>query len=322
MGGSTLRQKRKKKKSSAGAVLALVALLGCAAAVVVLDVGNVRERLADWLLTDKPQQSAPEPSDHGDSDNPQAAGTETPSADGNEAKATAEDAKGSGADGAQNRQGGGNDAAVDGWPRLATVRANADVSGLKEGAKLRIDLPAAGTFSYRQWRATPGVEGVQNDAVVASLIFEAALRAGLEVGERHIHPSLPTGTRAGFDVDVSEGKDLTLRNGYTFPVALTLASSGGTLIAEVKGDAPEDWKAPSVTVSEPQTFQPERMELVSADRSELGVTTGKPGLLVKVYVNGQLAHKDFYAPVPTRIVRAPSQDMQEAFRHDGSLSGS
>ena len=245
----------------------------------------------------------------GKADNRAGSGTE---GDGGRAAAA-------GMEGVPDGQAAGPSAA--GWRRLASAQAPEGASIVKEGVAFRIDLPADGMFSYQLWRRREGTDGVLNDDAFASLILEAALRAGLEAGERHIHDALPAGVRAGFDADVSEGRDLTLRNPHAFPAALLITASGGTLTAEWIGDAPADWTAPAVTVSEPQIFRPERIELIGADRSHTGESPGRPGMLVKVYADGRLLHKDFYAPVPARIVRAPGEEERSAFVHDGSLNG-
>ena len=292
-------------------MLTVVLLAGCAALIGAwaADIGPARELAARFLAADKPAATA---DDGASAEREEAEGGEGLPAAGDEPEVHS-----------QGSSSGLPDVPdIGGWMRLSWVRASDGApAALEDGAAYRIDLPPGGMFSYRLWRESDGKAGIRNDDIIASLIVESALRAGLEAGERHIHDALPAGVKAGFDADVSDGRDLTLRNPHAFPVALLVAASGGVPAAEWKGDAPADWRAPAVTVSEPETFRPERIQLISLDRTRTGDSSGKPGMLVKVYVDGRLEHKDFYAPVPARSVRAPTEEEVGAFRHDGSLDG-
>ena len=331
-----LRQKRKRRKSSVGKILSILILIaGAGYAAYAFNFLGFGDRMDTWLdggFVSKPPgfsetsaSALPEgaladpgsPAENAESESaagepPRAAnGTETPR--GAQAAEPSQAMEASGPPETPQRS--------EEWVRLAIVDAPDGTEGaLREGARLRIELPAGGAFSYRQWRSSPEGEAVLSDTPVASLLFETALRTGLETGERHIHARLPAGVRAGFDVRVSEGRDLSFYNPYDFPVALIVTAGNGALAAEAVGQAPADWKAPEVSVSQPLVLEPERVELISVDGSQIGTIAGNPGMLVKVYVNGRLSHKDFYAPIPTRTLREPTEEERDAFRHDGSLS--
>jgi len=305
--------------------LAVIAAVGCAA--YAANFMGLGDRMDAWLGSGFTPTASSTPE-------PPASATPSGAAAGSESAAT--DNGGSGtaggkpsqaantAESSQAESGAVSPEAAqpeEGWVSLTAVTAPDGAAGaLQEGARLRIELPAGGSFSYQEWRSSPEGAAVRNDTLVASLLLETALRAGLETGERHIHAELPAGVRAGFDADVSEGRDLTFFNPHDFPVALIVTAENGTLAAEAKGESPFGWKAPTINVSSPLMLGPERVELISADGSQAGTVAGKPGMLVKVYADGRLLHKDFYPPVPVRAIRGPTEEEREAFRHDGSLS--
>jgi hypothetical protein len=161
-------------------------------------------------------------------------------------------------------------------------------------------------YSFLQWMEENG-SGVQvtqqEQSRVASLLYEAALRGGLEVGERHPHAALPAGVAPGFDTEIkTKGKDLTIYNPWQFPVKLETTLASGETSLSLKGAADPKWKAPQVKV-EQQTLNPETILL--ADHNTTSRTTkqqGSPGMAVTVLCDcmqpGQekVFSKDVYLP--------------------------
>lgn len=155
---------------------------------------------------------------------------------------------------------------------------------------------------------------------VAGLLYESALRTGLAVGERYPHQDLPDYAASGFDVFYSpDAKDLTIYNPFDFAVTAGVAYTGDVPIVYFAGTPTEKWKAPKIQVVK-ETFAPEKIVLsdFSLPAGEVTRDNGKDGLLVKVYGdylnNGQnvLIAKDFYAPHPQVIARAPSPEEARA----------
>lgn len=152
---------------------------------------------------------------------------------------------------------------------------------------------------------------------VASLLYEAAVRAGMKVGERNPHQDLPAYAAAGFDVEiVPDKKDLTLYNALEFPVTVGVMYNGESPILTMNGAPTGNWKAPKITVST-EAFAPERVILTDftlIGRGEVRRSEGSLGTLAKVYADWkndgktEQLSKDFYAPRPVVVARGPSAD--------------
>lgn len=201
------------------------------------------------------------------------------------------------------------------------VAVNANEKAWLEQAGL-IKLESGKLFSYQAWLTEVSKGKVPEKKAdelshVASLLYEAALRAGMQVGERYAHQDNPAYAPAGFDVDFQgELKDLTFYNSLGVPITVGVIYNGESPVVTFNGKPKVDWKAPKITVSK-EVFAPENMFLTDftltgqgdAKRSE-----GQSGLLVKVFADekndgkNELIYKDFYAPHPIVIAKAPTAE--------------
>jgi hypothetical protein len=151
---------------------------------------------------------------------------------------------------------------------------------------------------------------------IAGLLYEAALRGGLTIGERHIHQELPSYATKGFDVAYQEnGKNLTLLNPHEFTVLAGVVISGNYPIVYLKGKADAKWAPLNLEVVD-ESLNTEKVELVDFALGTGGGETkrqeGKKGLLVQVRTKGsevvRVLAKDYYAPVPTIVARGPTAE--------------
>ncbi|WNR42385.1 VanW family protein [Paenibacillus roseipurpureus] len=183
-----------------------------------------------------------------------------------------------------------------------------------------IKLDPGKLFSYQAWlnEVSKGkAPEKKNDDLshVASLLYEAALRAGMGIGERYAHQDNPAYAPAGFDVDFQpDKKDLTFYNSLGVPVTVGVIYNGETPVVTLNGKPKGDWKAPKITVSK-EVFAPENMivtDFTLVGQGDVKRSDGLPGLLVKVFNDekndgkNQLIYKDFYAPHPIIIAKAPT----------------
>ncbi|HEX7056019.1 MAG TPA: hypothetical protein VF260_02315 [Bacilli bacterium] len=195
--------------------------------------------------------------------------------------------------------------------RAVSLQAVAD-SVRKNATSLdNLQISANGMFSFAKfWQANK----LTADDTVASVFYEAAIRAGFAVGERHIHRDLPEGLAPGFDVDVAAGKDLALFNPYSFAVTCRVGAEGDKLAVELLAPENAEWQTPTIAITQ-ETFPAEQINLVDFALPAGGTVkreAGKDGVLIKVAgkINGEqkVIAKDFYAPHPAVIARAPSDE--------------
>lgn len=197
---------------------------------------------------------------------------------------------------------------------------------VSDGAKAWLDELAKVTlkpnelFSLDAWVKNTVVSAkleLKQDEIsqIAGLLYETALRAGLTIGERHIHQELPAYATAGYDVAYQDGKDLTLFNPNKFTMQVGVALSGSYPIVYLKGSPDAKWTPVSLEVVQ-EPFQAEKVELVDfnlgAGKGETTQQEGKPGLLVQVKAKeGDIVHvvaKDYYAPLPKVVARGPTAE--------------
>lgn len=175
-------------------------------------------------------------------------------------------------------------------------------------------------FSLEEWvkktTAEAKLEMKQEEiSQIAGLLYETALRAGLTIGERHIHQELPAYATAGFDVAYQyNGKNLTLLNPHEFTLQAGVVYSEDYPVVYLKGVPKGKWAPVNLeTIQEP--FNPEKVELVDFSLGTGGGENkkqeGKKGLLVQVRTKGEevrLLAKDYYAPLPTVVARGPTTE--------------
>lgn len=185
-----------------------------------------------------------------------------------------------------------------------------------------IKLDAGKMFSLQAWVTEVSKGKVPEQKAdelshVASLLYEAALRSGMPVGERYAHQDNPSYAAAGFDVDFqSENKDLTFYNSLGVPITVGVIYNGETPIVTFNGKPKADWKAPKITVNK-EVFAPESVfvtDFTLAGQGDAKRSEGLSGLLVKVFADekndgkNELRYKDFYAPHPIVIAKAPTAE--------------
>lgn len=164
-----------------------------------------------------------------------------------------------------------------------------------------IALPPDSLFSLREH--VP-VHRLAEWSPAASLLAEAALKAGLEVAERHTGMVMPDGVKPGYEsLLVGKNRDLKLYNDLPFDVWITVDTSRNLPEIRIVGHPPFGWKPPVITETV-ERFEPETMVLINFDEEKPYKPwwTSREGLLVKVYRTEdgerELLYKDFYAPLP------------------------
>jgi hypothetical protein len=220
------------------------------------------------------------------------------------------------------------DAAAGGKKLLAQAQSIVTVS---TNEQLWLDLTSTirfekgKLFSYNAWInemvKTKRQETKENELQhIAGLVYEAAVRGGLMIAERHTHLTIPDYAASGFDVDYQpNSKDLVIYNPYDFEMTVGVAGSGSTPILTLSGTPSSSWKAPKITVAK-ESFTQEKAIVTdyAMGGGEARRSEGAPGLLVKVYTDAkldgknELVTKDFYAPSPVIIARAPSSEELKA----------
>jgi hypothetical protein len=199
-------------------------------------------------------------------------------------------------------------------PVNANERAWLDLVGL-------IKLEPGKLFSYNTWFAEQKAKTPEKKeselSHIAGMLYEAAIRSGMKVGERHAHLDIPSYASAGFDVEyLPDKKDLTFYNSLGFAVSVGVIYYGESPALMFNGIPSPAWMAPKITVNK-EAFTPERMLLTDftlIGRGEVVRNEGVPGLLVKVYSDAkndgksELLYKDFYAPRPVIIARGPTAE--------------
>ncbi|MGG1515074.1 VanW family protein [Paenibacillus oryzisoli] len=204
------------------------------------------------------------------------------------------------------------------------VAANANEKVWLEQVGL-IKLEPGKLFSFQAW-LEEAVKGKapepKSDELshVAGLLYEAAVRAGMHVGERYPHQDNPSYASSGFDVDFQkDSRDLTFYNSLGFPVTVGIVYNGDSPIVTMNGKPKAEWKAPKITVSS-EIFAPETIVLTDfslVGQGDVKRSEGLQGLLVKVFADkndgkNELLYKDFYAPHPVMMAKAPSAEELKA----------
>lgn len=70
---------------------------------------------------------------------------------------------------------------------------------------------------------------------MASALYTAALKSGLEISEHHNNPYYPNYGLAGFDAFVGNGSDLVIRNNREYPVSIEITYDGESIVVTVRG---------------------------------------------------------------------------------------
>ncbi len=203
---------------------------------------------------------------------------------------------------------------------LATVSGTVAADDGQRALLMQLDgmkIASRGVLSIEDWLSEAEIsEPASYNWVLSqmsSLIYEAALRSGLEPVERYLHDELPEGMKPGFDVRYEHGKrNFSIYNPTDHEVYLQLAFDNQQATLSIRGVMGEDWQQPAIRVSAPENFAPETI-LVVDHQNRTGRTVARPGregLLVKVYRKigdepEELVAKDYYAPQPELITVPP-----------------
>lgn len=199
---------------------------------------------------------------------------------------------------------------------------------LTEGAKkwlnelAKVSLQPQELFSLDEWvKSTAEKEKLdkqQEDiSHIAGLLYEAALRGGLSIGERHTHQDLPAYASPGFDVVYQENtRNLTLSNPYSFAMQIGAVTADHTPPAVYFKGSPDGKWAPVNLEVAVEPVQPEKVEMVDftlgAGKGETLRREGKKGMLILVKAKeGELTRvitKDYYAPLDAVVARGPTAE--------------
>lgn len=157
-----------------------------------------------------------------------------------------------------------------------------------------IVIPPGATFSFnhtvKSWSADQGYRkapvSYDGELVPAfgggvcqtsTTLYNAALRAGLPIVERHHHVFAPHYVPPGCDAAVAYPNiDLRFRNPYSWPLRLHVATEGDQLIAEIRGAHRPD-SAAEVVPHVLTATTPERITYAVADNTPGRVFTRNPG---------------------------------------------
>ena len=150
-------------------------------------------------------------------------------------------------------------------------------------------------------KSMPGVAG--GICQVSTTLYNAALRAGLEIIERHPHSQPVDYVPPGLDATVSEdaGLDLRIKNQLDVPVTIGARMEGARLIVDVRADLLMPQNIHVAT----EVLDVERPRLLGSGSNNARVSSGKNGVRVAVWrsididgtVHRELISEDYYKPI-------------------------
>jgi hypothetical protein len=168
-------------------------------------------------------------------------------------------------------------------------------------------------FVYSEWFAA--VESKLSEqpteatySYLASLLYEAAVKSGFQVGERHLHQQLPEYASTGFDVFVRPGRnDMSIYNPKESSARVSISYTDDYPHIRLSAQAEAGWKAAPSSIKHTQ-YAPEKVDVLDRSLvpgSQLVHSPGKAGQLIEVTVGEQLLSKDFYLPSPAIVWHGP-----------------
>ncbi len=185
------------------------------------------------------------------------------------------------------------------------------------------------TFSFGNELNKAGLAGKLQEAQLsyaASLLYQCAVQAGLDIGQRYIHNDLPDYVNPGYDTAIDQTllrqggirKDLSFANSSPYAITIKTEIQNGLPLIAFEAVTPADWSKPTIRISK-ESFHPEEIKLVDFTLAE-GVSVkedeGKDGLLIKVTGESaqkgilQLISKDFYPPHPIVTASGPTAEQK------------
>ncbi|WP_136604237.1 VanW family protein [Paenibacillus dokdonensis] len=167
-------------------------------------------------------------------------------------------------------------------------------------------------FSMNQWlelnkfEKKLGKEG-EDIAYTASLLYEAAVKAGMEVGERHLHMQLPPYAAPGFDVYIEPvNHDLTFYNSLGCSILISVKKTiDGMPQITFEGQPVSGWKQPQINV-ETKKYAPKNFEVTDVNLAPNAISvksTGTEGMLIEITDGIRNISRDFYAPQPAVVMK-------------------
>ncbi|MGN7358067.1 VanW family protein [Paenibacillus sp. SAF-054] len=167
-------------------------------------------------------------------------------------------------------------------------------------------------FSMNQWlelnkfEKKQGKEG-EDIAYTASLLYESAVKAGMEIGERHLHRQLPPYAAPGFDVYIEPADhDLTFYNSLGFSIFISVKKTiDGMPQIIFEGQPAAGWKQPQINVNT-KKYAPKNFEVTDAKLAPNAISVksaGTEGLMIEVTDGTRKISRDFYAPQPAVVMK-------------------
>jgi len=162
-------------------------------------------------------------------------------------------------------------------------------------------------FSFNEWYSSQQLNSSNNaKSALASIIYEVAVRTGMEVGERYTHLTLPKFTNPGFDVEIlDEQKNMSIRNPYRYSFQFQNTDVASTQAVNVLTNA-KSVQLPLISLDN-KTLPFEKVLLADKRGGGTDLPAGAVnGAIIKVFsVMGgqekQLVSRDYY-PSQAQIV--------------------
>ncbi|WP_135553313.1 VanW family protein [Paenibacillus cymbidii] len=182
----------------------------------------------------------------------------------------------------------------------------------------QVEWKAAKRFALLEWMKSLQLQPAdQPDAdtlsYLASLLYEAAVRLNLQIGDRSLHLQLPAYVSPGFDVYAATGaSELSLYNPREFGLKLQLTTDNDVPVLTVLAPEQASWKPAAVIVKQ-TTYAAEQADVVDRTLPDGGAaprSDGRDGLLVEVIADGKPVSRDFYLPVPAIVGHGQSPEKQ------------
>ncbi len=167
-------------------------------------------------------------------------------------------------------------------------------------------------FSYLDWAKT--VDQRTSDkvhSVLASFIYEGAVRFGLEIGERHTQMQVPLTVNEGFEAQIESGrKDLTIRNPFIYTLKFEFVQENNSLVLNVSTNSSKSVKLPEISLE--KKVIPFEKVLLQNKRAGGNVslsTNGVNGLVVKVFKTNDdgkksIVSRDYYPAQPQYVFKS------------------
>ena len=167
--------------------------------------------------------------------------------------------------------------------------------------------PRSESNGYKNARILSGGKSLPGTAggicQVSTTLYNVALRAGLEIIERHPHSQPIDYVSPGLDATISDeaGLDLQFKNRLDVPLIINMHIEGARLIAEIKGKVSKPQNVYITT----EILNVERPRLLGDSSDDFKVSGGRNGIRVAVWrtmdtcgtIQRELISEDYYKPI-------------------------